>query len=158
MSRLITALGILLVLAGCEKDVSEKPSEPGAAVEETEPEKPVPAEPGPAAEEVVTMTGEFGPQGKQPVREGEPKIVDIPPKVVEALNSEAAERLTVVAHRHGVEGLKVELGGGGANGLRMVVKRGDEQVEVHVPPATNPAEAVTNLDHTFDRALRELAR
>lgn len=105
---------------------------------------------------VVTVKGALGDRAHVPTRDETPVVVQLDSVVAEELRSHAVERASVLASQREADAIEITLGGPGDDGLLIAVVADGERVERRIPPATHPAEAMTNFDHTLDAALDEL--
>lgn len=79
-------------------------------------------------------------------------------EAVERLNEEHPTIVSQVLERHSMDANAVNVKVGHPSGLGIEVSvEGKKTVRLKVPPASNPAEQITNFDHTLDRALRRAA-
>lgn len=137
-------IAVVLMLAGCQpKQATQEETPPSAT-------SIVPAPP------VVTVKGTLGDRARVPTRGSEPKVVDVDPEVLATLQEGVVERAGMIAAQREADTIEVTLGGAPDDGFLITVVADGARVERRMPPATHPAEALTNFDHTLGAALDEL--
>lgn len=135
---------IVLMLAGCQPKQAkqERSAAPVASA--------VPAPP------VVTVKGALGDRARLPTRGGEPKVVDVDAQVLAKLQDGVAKRAGMIAAQRSADAIEITLGGPPDDGFLITVVADGARVERRMPPASHPAEALTNFDHTLGAALDDL--
>lgn len=162
--RVIIALLIIFAI-GCDKDAAVPPSTASQTAEQTAERveelvaKLPEAAPKKAEPANVQMHGKFGTNGALPTPDGD-QLVEVDAKAVAELNLVSRFRIESAFAERAVdpnESIIVQLGGEEADGLLVNVRYQGRTASHHIVPASNGPELVSNLDHTMDRLLDELA-